>query len=258
LSNSKGFTRIAAVLLVLVLCAAAYFIYIYPRAPPSPAALSFSFSLPKVISAGQTVDTQVTVVNNGTDANEVAVVVISDAVTCVSESSKVNKGSQAALKISITGKDIPDGLYPVKVYLQYSDELGTHSTATKETSIRLMPNIELVDVRFQPDLFHPFGKNTMGKKDTTNLLFKVHSRSNAVVYSGIQSRMVLSISVTGISTSPSTVQVERIGPNGRTGDYGFTITSDDAPPGTYNLTIGLYSKDNQLIMQQSVQLIVTG
>jgi hypothetical protein len=200
----------------------------------------------------------VSVANNGTDANGVSAFIISDAISSVSETANVKHGAQALLKVSISGKDLQDGSYGAKVYLQYSDETGSHTTASKETSIYLVPNAELADVRFQPDLFHPLGKNTIGKKDSTTLLFKVHSKSNGVVYSATWSKAILSISVPGVSIDPSSLQVEPVGPNGRTGDYSFAITSDNAPPGTYNITISLYSKDSQLVMQQTVQLVVAG
>jgi len=94
------------------------------------------------------------------------------------------------------------------------------------------------------------------KKDSTSLLFRVHSKSGAVTYSGIWAKADLTMNVAGISVIPPSIQVKPVGPNGRTGDYSFKIASDNAPPGTYNLTIYLYSKDNRLIVQQTVELIV--
>lgn len=259
LQSRKGIAPIAAALLVLLLIVVVYFAYTtYSRPPPSPAALSFSLTLPKAIAVGQSVTVLVSVANNGTDAKDVAAFIISDAMSSVSETTSVKHGAQALVKVSVSGKDVQDGSYGVKVYLQYSDETGSHTTASKETSIYLFPNIELTDARFQPDLFHPLGKGTIGKTDSTTLLFKVHSKSNAVVYSGTLSKAVFSISVPGISIDPSSITVEPIGPNGRTGDYGFNITSDNAPPGTYNIILSLHSKENQLIMQNTIQLVVAG
>lgn len=257
-SSRKGEIGILAIIVVIILIVAAVAIARYTASPPAPAQLDFSLSFPKTASPGQSASAFVSVTNNGMDAKDVIVVVVSDAVSAVSEKKDIRKGSTVAITASISGNDIQDGPYSVKVRLRYSDQLGSHETANKETAIHLLPNAELTDVRFQPDLLHPFGKNTIWKKDSTILLFKVHSKSNAVIYSGIMSKVTLSINVAGLTIDPLSIQIEPIGPNGRTGDYSYKISSDNTPPGTYGLLIHLFSKDSQLMQQQTMQLIVTG
>jgi len=258
IATRKGFSRIAMALVIVLLLIAAFVAYLTIIRPIiTPAQLSFSIDLPKAISAGQSVTTDVVVSNDGGDAKEVTVVVASDAIESVSGRENVKEGSQVKISLVITGEDVQDGPHDVEVYLQYSDGLGSHTTASKHSPIYLIPNAELVDVRFEFDIFQPFGKSNLGKTDSTSLLFKTHSKSSRVVYTGIWSKLSLSIAVPGISVNPSSIQIEPIGPNGMTGDYRFSIITDNAPSGTYSLTIALYSKDNQLIAQQTVQLTVS-
>lgn len=255
--SRKGVSTVGAVLVLIVLLVIAVYLWSsYPRPQPEPSSLSFSFDFPKAIVAGHSAVMKVKVANNGSDAKGVEVVIVSDAISAASDDADVRRGTTTEIKVSITGKDVQDGPYAVVVFLQYSDELGVHKTDSKGASVYLLPRIELIDVRFQADLFHPFGKNTIGKKDTTSLLFKISSKSTSVIYNGLSGKAAFSVNVPGISIDPLIVSVEPVGPNGKTADYSFKITSDGAPPGTYNVTIFVYSKDNQLVAQQTVQLVV--
>jgi hypothetical protein len=246
------------VIVVVVLIVIAIAITMSKTTPPSPAQLDFSVDFPKAISPGQSVSIYVSVTNNGMDAKDVSVVVVSDAVSAITEQKDVGKNATVAITVSLLGKDIQDGSYSLRARLKYSDQLGSHETADKEYSIHLLPSAELTDVKFQQELMHPFGKDTIGKTDSTTVLFKIHSKSSTVIYSGMTAKATLSINVAGVTIDPASILIEPIGPNGKTADYSFKISSNNTPPGTYDLSIYLFSKDNQLIQQQTLHLTVTG
>lgn len=250
--------RIAAVIILIVLViGGAYFLLPYQQ-PQQPTNLTFSIGLPKSIVAGQSSTGTVIVENKGADASGVTAVVVSDAISASSSPVDVRHGSSSSIPITITAKDVPDGAYAVVVYLQYSNGTSTSKTDSKGTSIYLLPKLTLTTPRFEADLFHPFGKNSIGTNDSTTVLFQVQSASSSVIYSGMYASATLDLNVPGLSIVPASSAIGPIGPNGRTGDHRFKIISNGAPPGTYNLRISLYSKDNQLVMQETLQVTVTG
>jgi hypothetical protein len=198
------------------------------------------------------------VTNTGTDAHGVSAVVVSDAISTTSTALDVKGGTSVSIPVSITGNDSPDGPYAIVVYLQYSDALGSNKTSSQGASIYLLPALQLTDVRYNWDVFHLTGKGTIGSSDSTTLLFKVRSASAAVIYSGMSLKAGLATNVPGLTILNSSLPIDPIGPKGQTRDIAIQIVSNHAPPGVYNIQLSLYSKDNQLIAGQTIQITVTG
>jgi hypothetical protein len=245
-------------MLIIVIVVAALGISLWEFLPKlEPSDLSFSLDFPNSIVGGQSAVATAMVTNSGGDATGVSAVIVSEAVSGSSSEVDVKQGSTTGVMITIAGKDVQDGTYTVTVFLQYSDFFGAHKTSSQGASIYLLPNVELSDVRFKPTILHPLGKSGIGTQDTTSVLFKVHSKSTSVLYNGLSAKATLTINVPGISIDPSSVQIGTLGPNGRTTDYSVQISTNNAPPGTYSLQISLYSKDNQLVAQQTEQFTVT-
>lgn len=257
--SRKGISGVSAILLLIVIIViGAYLISIYPRPQPQGSNLEFSMSFPPSIIAEQTATANVTVTNAGTPAKGVTVVVTSDAVSASSESVDINTGS-TTIPLTLTGKDVQDGTYPVLIYLRYSDQLGSNQTASKGVSIYLLPAAEFTDVKYIQDFWHPFGKSSIGRtSDNTTLLFKIHGKSSLVIYHGLVATATLTTNVPGLSITPQSIQIMSVGPNGMTEDYRFNIRSDvgGAPPGTYTFQIQLFSKDNQMITQLTESITV--
>jgi len=257
-SNKGQSTPLAVVIILALLIIGVVLWNMYPRPQPQPSALTFNLDFPNSIIAGKTSTANIVVTNNGADASGVTAVIVSDAITTSLNALDVKGGSRVTLPVSMTGKDMPDGPYAVVVYLQYSDALGTDKTASQGVSIYLLPALQLADIRYQWDILHPLGKSTIGTADGTVLLFKVKSESVAVIYSGMSMTAKLATTVPGLSVLNSSLQIGPIGPNGITSDYAIQIVSNHAPPGTYTIQLSLYSKDNQLIAQQTVKITITG
>jgi len=164
---------------------------------------------------GQSSTGTVIVENKGADASGVTAVVVSDAISASSSPVDVRHGSSSSIPITITAKDVPDGAYAVVVYLQYSNGTSTSKTDSKGTSIYLLPKLTLTTPRFEADLFHPFGKNSIGTNDGTTVLFQVQSTSSSVIYSGMCASATLDLNVPGLSIVPTSSAIGPIGPNGR-------------------------------------------
>jgi hypothetical protein len=82
--------------------------------------------------------------------------------------------------------------------------------------------------------------------------------SSSVIYTGLTVSAKLNMTVAGLSIVPALQPIESIGPQGTTGEYNFAIVSNGAPVGTYGYVVSLYSKDNQLLSQVALQIVVTG
>ncbi len=259
-----GKTTVAVIIILLVVIGGiAYYYYSTPPKPQQPTSLTFTPNFPKTIAAGYTGTANVSVMNQGADASGVTPIVQCDAISTSSSPVDLRHGSSAIIPITISGKDVPDGSYALVVYLQYSSVLGSNRTASQGTSIYLLPNVQLTSVRYRSEFpYHllPPYKDTIGKYDNTTLLFKVQSMSSSVIYSGmsVSAKLQTPPNVQGLSISPTSLAIEPIGPKGTTSEYGFVVISNGAPPGVYIWQILLYSKDNQLIMQQPLQITVTG
>jgi hypothetical protein len=255
-----------AVIIILFLVIVGGITYSYYLTPPKlqpPTNLTFALNFPKIIVAGYTGTANVSVVNQGADASGVMPIIQCDAISTSSSPVDLKHGSSVMIPITISGKDVADGSYALVVYLQYSSGLGSNRTASQGTSIYLLPNVQLTSVRYRSEFpYHllPPYKDTIGKYDNTTLLFKVQSMSSSVIYSGmtVSAKLQTPPNVQGLSISPTSLAIEPIGPKGTTSEYGFVVISNGAPPGVYVWQILLYSKDNQLIMPQSLQITVTG
>jgi len=253
---AKGF--VVVVLIFALAIGALLYTSHYGSQTHIPASLVFSPTLPKQIMVGQTLTGAVMITNNGADAHGVVAVAQSDGISGISDQYDVKSGSSVSVPMPIVAKDVTDGKYAVGVFIQYSDNLGSHQTSSQDFTILLLPNADFSNVRFIFDIFQPLGKSKIGKTDSTALLFKVQSHSNKVIYEGMSARINMSISPPGFTISPQTLPIDAIGPRGVSGDYNFTIKSSNSPPGSYDISIGLYSKSGVLIAVQTVTLVITG
>jgi hypothetical protein len=254
----EGFVVVIVVLIFASALGALLYTSHYGSQTQIPASLTFSATLPNQIIVGQTLSGSVAVTSNGADAHGVAAVAQSDGISGISDQYEIKTGSSVTISMPIVAKDVADGKYSVSLFIQYSDNMGSHQTSSQEYTILLLPNVDFNNVRFMFDILQPFGKSKIGKTDSTAVLFKVQSHSNKVIYEGITARVSMSISVPGLAISPPTLSIDAIGPTGTSGDYSFTIKSNSSPPGSYDISIGLYSKSDVLIVVQTVTLVITG
>jgi len=224
------------------------------------AQLFFRVGFPDVIDPLKSYEVSVQVRNQGGDADNVEPILTSDSVVILgTKSTTVREGEEVTMKIVINGrKDLQYGGKTAEVKLRYKDGSGDHETASTQVSFYLLPAVELFEVGWKPEGLQIFGKGTIGKTDKTELHFRVHSRGEQVIYAGLSAKIQCSTSVPGLSLSPTSMLIERIGPDGRTGQYSVSITSSSSPPGKYMIDIVLVTPEGYVITKQSAELTISG
>jgi hypothetical protein len=193
----------------------------------------------------------------GEDAKNVSVNADSAALVITGNPLDIKSGSSVDFGISVSAKDVQDGLYNTSLWLTYSDSSGLERSKPIEESFYVLPYLELKDLRSAPDFWHPFGKETIAKTDSTNVLFKVSSESKNVIYQCVYAAASFNVPAPGLALNPSRVPVSALGPQGTSNDYSISVSSDNTPPGQYVILLSLYSKDNQLITQASITITVS-
>ena len=225
---------------------------------PEPAQLSFEVSLSNVVALTSS-EVMLDVKNQGGDATDVTPILISDALSASPvQPVRVPRGETVRIALKIAGRDVQYGEKTADIRLRYSDATGDHETTSNRISFYLFPSVELFEIKWQTDLLHPLGKNSIGKTDSTTLYFRVHSGSKSIIYSGLLVKVWPSMQVPGLTLSPDLTLIESIGPDGRTGSYSVSISSNNSPPGKYTIGITLLTSDNKAILQQSVELVISG
>ena len=248
--------------IIIIMAIAVPLIGTYPMwqevSKPEPARLSFEVRPFNVVALTSS-EIMLDVKNEGGDATDVTPVLVSDALLPSSvQSVRVRRGETVRIALKITGQDVQYGEKTADIRLQYSDASGDSETTSKRVSFYLLPSVELFEIGWQTDLLHPLGKNNIGKTDSTALHFRVHSGSKSIIYSGLLVKVWPSMQVPGLTLSPNLTPIESIGPDGRTGSYSVSISSSNSPPGKYKIGITLLTSDNKPIMQQSVELVISG
>jgi hypothetical protein len=228
-----------------------------PPQAPVLANVSFSLDFPKTLSPGTLVQSTVHASVLGDDIKNVSVHTDSIVLIIASDSLDIKSGTSANFNITLSTNDVQDGPYSANVWLTYSGTSGTNSSKSITESFYVLPKIQLEDVRFAPDFWHPFGKGTIGQTDSTNLLFKVSSGSKKVIYQGIYVTTSLSVAAPGMTLNVSSIPVSALGPQGTSKDYSITAESNNTPPGQYVIFLMLYSKDNQFVTQAFITLTVS-
>lgn len=250
-----------AVVVILVITASQFLTRgpspVNPPQAPILVNVSFSLDFPKTLPPGTLVQSTVHATVLGDDVKNVSVHTDSTVLVIASNSLDMKSGTSTNFNISLSTNDVQDGPYSANVWLTYSDSSGTNSSKPITESFYVLPKIQVEDLRFAPDFWHLFGKETIGKTDSTNVLFKVSSGSKNVIYQGIYATTTLSVAAPGLTLNPSTISVSALGPQGTSNDYSITVQSSSTPPGQYVIFLSLYSKDNQLVTRASITLTVS-
>lgn len=231
---------------------------------PELAQLSLNLDFPETIMVFSSIETNVIIQNEGGDAEKVEIIFLSDSIVASQvQPFNILGGDKANIKLEITGKDVQYGQKTAIIGLQYSDVDGEHETSSIQVSFYLLPAVEFFDVGWKSEIFHPFGKSKIEKTDNTELFFKVHSKSQAsriesVIYADLWVRVQSANKVPGLSITPNSINIESIGPDGRTGKYMVEISSNNSPTGRYMIEITLFTIDDKFITEQIVELEIVG
>jgi hypothetical protein len=227
------------------------------QSPPLSASLSFSIDFPKTLVPTMVTHVTFHVFSPSEEVKSVILKTDSSALIVQTTPSDIGSGSAVDLDATVQALDVQDGSYEARMWVHYSDTTGIHDSDPIKATFFIVPHARINQPKWSSDLFHPFGKGTIGKTDSTTLLFGITSQSQSVVYQGMTAKLIFNVSAPGLSAAPNTISLDSIGPQGVSKDYAVTVNSNNTPPGVYTLVVSLYSKDNQLIAQGTLELTVT-
>ena len=227
-----------------------------PQAPVIPTRLSFTVDSPDLMPSVRAVIT-VHVLSESGDAGQVALKSDSAVLQLDNSSADVNSGRSADLKLGVTASDIQDGFYNAKFWLHYLDSGGVEDSSPKLVTFYVLPHVVIDNPGWKPDWTQWLGKNTLKPSDSAVARFDIVSQSKNVTYQGLVAKASFAVSGVGLAVQTQTVPINPVGPQGKSNEYTFTITSSDTPPGQYTLLIELFSKDGKLITQTTLQFSVT-
>ena len=254
---------VALALIIAVALGGGYFLVgdqilgmIFP--PSTPPELEFNVTMPSHVKAMETVEVRLSVSNvGGSRAENVTLKVESQAFTLENHSFSVAPGETKHEAFKLKVGDVKDGVYKVSFRLKYSSGGKDFYTKGVEREVRVLPAVKLVNVGWKFDFFNPLGKSAICRGDATTLHFQVKSLSENVIYEGLKAEVKVKIAPKGLTVSPSTVEVEMLGPKGVSPEYVITISAAaDVPPGEYPIEILLYTADGILVEAENVKLTV--
>lgn len=211
--------------------------------PPEQGSSQLSFSLDKYSGiASDEESTYLNVVNNGDKANDLTVILESQAFEKITLNPfDVSANETEIVPIKITIQDVDNQKYPVTI--RYSCN-GISDTYRTQENFFVIPNMNLIEVNYlDPILGIEIGDaNNIEQNGEKELSFKVKSNSENAVYDNLYAVLVVEETTDTITITPSKLDIDPMGPKGQNENpYEFTIKTNRTPEGTYDLTVVLYS-----------------
>jgi hypothetical protein len=254
-SSGPSFEVIAIVLILIVAALAVGFYLSQRPTPQSPAKVSVSIQSFGLIS-GQSAEFPVQINNKGGDARQVTISLSSPLGSISIAPTDVPSGKTITTYGSISLPDVPDGNYLVGVSYTYSDVNGSHTQSGSSFNVFAMPNLKLTGFSWQGASILSAGKDNIGPNDRTTCSIQVQSLSVNSIYTGLSLSASFSTQTEGLTITPSSQQINDIGPQGTSQSYTFTIQSSNAPPGTYSVAISV-GAGGYTSASQTVQLTIS-
>ncbi|MEM2373449.1 MAG: hypothetical protein QXI11_03310 [Thermoproteota archaeon] len=158
----------------------------------------------------------------------------------------------------VIARDIKNGYYNVNISWSYEDSNGSHIGGPITKMIYILPAVRLVDFGWEPtDFLDLFPKGEIKTTGERKFYFKIESMSSSTIYSGLYCKANFTINEPrlNMTITPISINVEPLGPQGKSKEYGFTVVARNAPPGTYGITVYLYSSE-YLVTKHSLEVKV--
>ncbi len=96
---------------------------------------------------------------------------------------------------------------------------------------------------------------SMSKNDSIYGNFQVKNKENIFV-EGLYVQMNIVPVHEKLNVFPFQIQIEELGPKGKSAIYTFEIVSENAPAGQFNFQIFLYDENNNLLDNQQKQILI--
>ena len=169
----------------------------------------------------------------------------------------VPTAGQTSITFPMPFGNVANGDYSIESTISYHDSNGTHTISGPTLGIYVLPNIKITGFSWESTGFLNLQqKSTIGPNDNTKINFYVQSDGSSAVYTDLTASVSISPSVSQLSISPPSQAIENLAPNGKSSQYSFTITSDGAAHGQYNVTIEILAHGN-VAATQTVVLTVS-
>lgn len=247
LNNSKGgvwldkkWWVIGAILVLAVIAAAIIFNFNRGGGQNSPV---LTFNLETLSGkVGESPQLSVSIRNDGGEAKGVIVNLVSDAFDKASSNSiDVPANQTKNVQCNVHIKDVANNEYSVTISYQYNGGVETPSSNT--ALFQVVPSIEIVGVQWPRPFGYPLvpEKSTIGRNDNTTLFFQIKSHSAVWTYTHLSATATVQSSTVGLTITPNSINLEDIGPSGTSKQYSFGLFSSNMPPGTYAITIHIFS-----------------
>lgn len=255
-SERTGVSNTAIVVLVIIVLMGA-FLYVESQVPrkQEPARLLISSSFPPSISANANGVASIQVTNQGGDATGITVQVSSSGFTGNSAPFSLGPNQSETISLVVLTKNVQTGRYYGIVQAQYTDVTGKQATSPIQVSTYVIQPLTITNIGWLVDLFHPFGKNSIGTTDSTALHFQVQNEG-PFLSNGMEVVVSSNVTAPGMTFTPSTVAVGNLGPQGTSSQLSFNISTDNSPPGRYAIFLTVLSVDNYQLYDTYVWLTV--
>ncbi|HEV2139458.1 MAG TPA: hypothetical protein VGR53_11535 [Nitrososphaerales archaeon] len=246
--NANGSWTAVVLLAVMILVGGAFVLTSFHSYQTAKKAAILSVSVPiQNPTAGEVNHLDFGILDSGGDANNVVLNLNSPAFGAVNMPSvTILQGQSIDVSSDVSFKDVQNGVYVVSTNINYHDVNGSHSVVGPQFTWYVLPKVQVPGFGWYSDLFHPLGKSSIGRNDSTTIHFEVHSLSSGqnVLYTHLSASVLFTPAVTGMSISPSSQIVSDLAPGGTSGTYTFSIHSSNAAPGHYTFVIYVLADGN--------------
>ena len=206
----------------------------------SPSNLSISL-LTTSGESGTTTKLAISITNSGSAASGVSVILQSDAFNQIStKPENVDANSSITVEPQAAVNQVQIGNHKVEISYQYS---GSKEINAGQQNFYVTPSIQIADAQW-PRQFYNLGglgeKSTIKPKDTTTFYFKIQNEEPQTC-TGLTATATLPAGSIGLITTPTSLTLDPLGPQGTSKQYSFGFTSNSTPTGTYNFVVTVYS-----------------
>jgi hypothetical protein len=173
--------------------------------------------------------------NTGNSAGKIVVTIASDAFDSVTtDSVNVPAGGTVLVQCTVNVKDVPNGEY--ETIISYNNQ-----RINQNDEFYVVPKIAIVEQHWPSptlnDISHLWIEHShIGTSDSSTFYFKLQNQLQSM-YTGLTAQ----VTIESLTATPRTLQLDDLGPQGKSNEYSFQFNSQNTPPGTYNFNVHIYA-----------------
>jgi hypothetical protein len=229
---------IVVLILIIIIVVAIFFLTSNSGQPNKQPILQVSL----LTLSGKTGDSPTldfTITNEGRDAKGVIVSVSSPAFSEGStDKIDILSGKTADVSCKIKVNDVASTDYPVTITYTYDG--SSIESVSNPPMFHVVPKLEIVNQHWVWPFLALQEKSHIGQNDNTTLYFTVKSDTSSTS-SGLSFQATAPSGTIGLAITPNAKDIDPIGPTG-TKEYSLGLKSTNMPPGTYLITLQVFSE----------------